>query len=64
MTLPQETLGRTGYAATRLGLGGEGVLRTFGQDRQAQAVIEAALEAGINYFETATALTVTATASS
>lgn len=55
MTLPQRTLGRTGYAATRLGLGGEGVLRTFGQDRQAQAVIEAALAAGINYFETARA---------
>lgn len=55
MALPQRTLGRTGYAATRLGLGGEGVLRTFGEDRQAQAVIEAALAAGINYFETARA---------
>jgi aryl-alcohol dehydrogenase-like predicted oxidoreductase len=55
MTLPQKTLGRTGYAATRLGLGGEGILRTFSQDRQAQAMIEAALEAGINYFETARA---------
>jgi aryl-alcohol dehydrogenase-like predicted oxidoreductase len=31
------------------------VLRTFGHDRQAQAVIEAALAAGINYFETARA---------
>ncbi len=55
MTLPQKTLGRTGCAATRLGLGGEGVLRTYGQDRQAQAMIEAALEAGVNYFETARA---------
>jgi aryl-alcohol dehydrogenase-like predicted oxidoreductase len=55
MTLPQRTLGRTGHAASRLGLGGEGVLRTFGHDHQAQAVIEAALEAGINYFETARA---------
>jgi len=55
MTLPQKTLGRTGYSATRLGLGGEGVLRTFGYDRQAEAVIEAALAAGINYFETARA---------
>ena len=55
MTLPQKTLGRTGHSATRLGLGGEGVLRTFGHDRQAQAVIEAALAAGINYFETARA---------
>jgi aryl-alcohol dehydrogenase-like predicted oxidoreductase len=55
MTLPQKPLGRTGHSATRLGLGGEGVLRTFGYDRQAQAVVEAALAAGINYFETARA---------
>ncbi len=55
MALPQSPLGRTGHSATRLGLGGEGVLRTFGYDRQAQAVIEAALAAGINYFETARA---------
>jgi len=55
MSLPQKTLGRTGHSATRLGLGGEGVLRTFGYERQAQAVIEAALAAGINYFETARA---------
>ena len=45
MSLPQKTLGRTGHSATRLGLGGEGVLRTNGNDRQAQAVIEAALAA-------------------
>jgi aryl-alcohol dehydrogenase-like predicted oxidoreductase len=55
MTLPQHPLGHTGYSATRLGLGGEGVLRTFDHERQAQAVIEAALAAGINYFETARA---------
>src|SRR5664280_1258541 len=55
MSLPQKTLGRTGYSATRLGLGGEGVLRTFGHEREAQAVIAAALAAGIKYFETARA---------
>jgi aryl-alcohol dehydrogenase-like predicted oxidoreductase len=55
MALPQRTLGRTGHDATVLGLGGEGVLRTFGYDHQAEAVIRAALEAGINYFETARA---------
>ncbi len=55
MTLPQRPLGRTGHAATILGLGGEGVLRTFGYDHQTQAVIQAALSAGINYFETARA---------
>jgi predicted aldo/keto reductase-like oxidoreductase len=38
-----------------VGLGGEGVLRTFGQEQGAQAVIEAALAAGINYFESARA---------
>jgi predicted aldo/keto reductase-like oxidoreductase len=55
MTIPQRTLGQTGYSATILGLGGEGVLRTYGQEREAQAVIEAALAEGINYFETARA---------
>jgi aryl-alcohol dehydrogenase-like predicted oxidoreductase len=55
MTLPTRPLGRTGHSATILGLGGEGVLRTFGQDHDAQAVIQAALDAGINYFETARA---------
>ncbi len=38
-----------------MGLGGEGVLRTYGQEHEAQAVIEAALAEGINYFETARA---------
>jgi aryl-alcohol dehydrogenase-like predicted oxidoreductase len=55
MSLPQRPLGRTGVNATILGLGGEGVLRTFGYEREAQAMIEAALAAGINYFETARA---------
>jgi aryl-alcohol dehydrogenase-like predicted oxidoreductase len=55
MTLPRRPLGRTGEQVTLLGLGGEGVLRTYGQDRAAQALIHAALEAGINYFETARA---------
>ena len=55
MSLPQRPLGHTGVNATILGLGGEGVLRTFGYEREAQAMIEAALEAGINYFDTARA---------
>jgi aryl-alcohol dehydrogenase-like predicted oxidoreductase len=55
MTLPRRTLGSTGHQVTILGLGGEGVLRTFGYDHQAEAVIQAALEAGIRYFETARA---------
>ena len=55
MQIPTRPLGQTGYSATLLGLGGEGVLRTFGYERQAQAVIHAALDLGINYFETARA---------
>lgn len=55
MTLPTRLLGQTGEAVTILGLGGEGVLRTFGYEREALAVIRAALEAGITYFETARA---------
>jgi len=55
MTIPQRTFGRTGHSVTMLGLGGEGVLRTFGYEREAQAMVEAALAAGINYFESARA---------
>jgi aryl-alcohol dehydrogenase-like predicted oxidoreductase len=40
---------------TRLGLGGEGVLRTFGYEAEAAAVIEAALAGGITYLESARA---------
>jgi aryl-alcohol dehydrogenase-like predicted oxidoreductase len=40
---------------TRIGLGGEGILRTFGQDEAAQDVITAAVEQGIAYFDTAPA---------
>ena len=55
MTIPLRPLGRTGHNATLLGLGGEGILRTQGEDKGAQAVIAAALEAGLNYFESARA---------
>ncbi|MGA7577157.1 MAG: aldo/keto reductase [Desulfobaccales bacterium] len=55
MTLPLRPLGHTGHQATILGLGGEGVLRTYDFEERAQAVIAAALEAGIRYFESARA---------
>jgi len=55
MALPQRALGSTGAHVTILGLGGEGVLRTFGYQQEAQAVIDAALKAGITYFESARA---------
>jgi len=38
---------------TLVGLGGEGVLRTHGQEERAVAVIQAAVDAGITYFDCA-----------
>lgn len=55
MKLPQRILGSTGEEVTALGLGGEGILRTFGREEEASKVIEAALDAGIRYFESARA---------
>jgi len=53
--IPKRTLGNTGVEVSCLGLGGEGVLRTFGREKDAQAVIDRALELGINYLESARA---------
>jgi aryl-alcohol dehydrogenase-like predicted oxidoreductase len=53
--IPVRPLGRTGRDVTLFGLGGEGVLRTFGRMREAVAVIERALDLGVNYFDTAPA---------
>jgi len=53
--VPTRKLGRTGIDVTCLGLGGEGVLRSFGRDREARAVITRALEGGITYLESARA---------
>lgn len=39
----------------RVGLGGEGVLRTDGKEREALAVLEAAYEGGIRYYDSAPA---------
>ena len=53
--LPSRVLGRTGVSISVLGLGGEGILRTFGNEAQARAVIDAALDSGITYFDCARA---------
>ena len=53
--IPKRTLGKTGVEVTCLGLGGEGVLRTYGREREALEVIARALDLGINYFESARA---------
>jgi aryl-alcohol dehydrogenase-like predicted oxidoreductase len=55
MAIPTRILGRTGQLVTRLGLGGEGVLRTFGHDKDAYALVNRALDLGITYCESARA---------
>jgi aryl-alcohol dehydrogenase-like predicted oxidoreductase len=45
--------GDTGRKVTRVGLGGEGVLRTYGEGKGAAEVVTAAMEAGIMYFDSA-----------
>jgi aryl-alcohol dehydrogenase-like predicted oxidoreductase len=55
MGLPLRRLGNTGVDATIFGLGGEGILRTHGYDRQAHDVIAAALAQGVNYCDSARA---------
>jgi aryl-alcohol dehydrogenase-like predicted oxidoreductase len=53
--LPVRQLGNTGVSATILGLGGEGILRTFGYESQARDVITTALREGISYYDSARA---------
>lgn len=55
MRIPERQLGRTGVAVSVLGLGGEGVLRTHGYDREAYDLINRALDLGITYCESARA---------
>jgi aryl-alcohol dehydrogenase-like predicted oxidoreductase len=55
MTIAKRSLGRTGYEATIMGLGGEGILRTYGYDTQAYELINRAIDLGLNYFESARA---------
>jgi aryl-alcohol dehydrogenase-like predicted oxidoreductase len=55
MEIQKRTLGKTGLELTLLGLGGEGILRTFGYDDEACALINRALDLGLNYFESARA---------
>ncbi len=55
MSIQKRTLGRTGVEVTILGLGGEGVLRTYGNAKEASALINRALDLGITYCESARA---------
>jgi len=53
--LGRRRFGKTGGEVTSVGLGGEGVLRTYGRHAEANAVIMEALKAGITYFDSAKA---------
>jgi len=53
--IPKRALGKTGAEVTILGLGGEGVLRTFGREQEAYGLVNRAIDLGINYFESARA---------
>jgi predicted aldo/keto reductase-like oxidoreductase len=54
-SIPTHVLGKTGREVTLFGLGGEGVLRTFGREKQATQVIQRALDQGVTYCDTAPA---------
>jgi aryl-alcohol dehydrogenase-like predicted oxidoreductase len=53
--IPKRRLGKTDVNVTILGLGGEGVLRTYGHEREAYELINRAIDLGINYFDSAKA---------
>lgn len=54
-SIPMQMFGNTGRKVTRVGLGGEGVLRTFGKEMAAESVIHEALSQGVTYFDSARA---------
>jgi len=49
--MPTRVLGKTGLKVPIFSLGGEGVLRTVGKDRDASFVIQQALTLGVRYFD-------------
>jgi aryl-alcohol dehydrogenase-like predicted oxidoreductase len=53
LRLPTVAFGQTAHTVTRVGLGGEGILRTTGRPAEAAEVIRAARAAGIAYFDSA-----------
>lgn len=55
MSIKRRKLGKTDVDVSILGLGGEGVLRTYGYEKEAYALINRALDLGINYCESARA---------
>ncbi len=55
MGIRRRRLGKTNAEVSMLGLGGEGVLRMPGHDKAAAELINAAIDLGVNYMETARA---------
>jgi predicted aldo/keto reductase-like oxidoreductase len=53
--IARRRFGSTDFEVTRVGLGGEGVLRTFGYEKEAEVVIRSAVMEGISYFDSARA---------
>jgi aryl-alcohol dehydrogenase-like predicted oxidoreductase len=56
MTITTRLFGKSGPPVTQAGLGGEGVLRTYGREPEARDVIEQAATQGITYFDSAPGL--------
>lgn len=52
-SIEKRLFGQTDRKVTLVGLGGEGVLRTFGEDARAEEVIREAIAQGIGYFDSA-----------
>ena len=52
-SIPTVLFGSTGRSVTRVGLGGEGMLRTIDRRAEAAEVIHTAIDAGIGYFDSA-----------
>ena len=55
MAIAKRQLGKTGEEVSFFGLGGEGVLRTYGYDTQVYDLINRAIDLGITYCESARA---------
>ena len=51
--LPTRVLGKTGFPATLLGLGGEHAFSLYNNDAVTEEIVRTALELGVNYFDTA-----------
>jgi len=55
MGILKRRLGKTGIDVTIVGLGGEGILRTYGYDKEAYDLINKSIDLGVTYLESARA---------